>query len=68
VRRLTYRAGIESLVLLVDNDPPDQLGRRAGDAAAAECWHRGNEAGREVQAYTTNTPGTDIADTIEGAA
>jgi hypothetical protein len=52
---------------MVDNDPPDQRGRRAGDEAATECWHRWRGAGREVQAYSTNKTGTDIADVIEGA-
>jgi hypothetical protein len=59
--------GIESLTLMVDNDPADQRGRRAGDEVATECWRRSKDAGREVQAYTTNKPDTDIADIVEGA-
>jgi putative DNA primase/helicase len=59
--------GIESLTLMVDNDPADQRGRRAGDEVATECWRRWKDAGREVQAYTTNKVRTDIADVIEGA-
>jgi hypothetical protein len=51
----------------VDNDPPDQRGRRAGDEAATECWRRRKDAGREVQAYGTNKTGTVIADVVEGA-
>jgi putative DNA primase/helicase len=67
IRNFPVVDGIESLTIMVDNDPADQRGRRAGDEAATECWHRWNDAGREVQAYTTGRPGTDIADVIKGA-
>lgn len=43
----------------------DQARCRAGDEAATECWHCWNDAGREVQAYTTDRPSTDIADVVE---
>jgi len=59
--------GIETLTLMVDHDEPDQRGRQAGQEAAAECWRRWNEAGREVRAFTTDKPGTDICDVVEGA-
>jgi putative DNA primase/helicase len=59
--------GVESLTVLVDNDEPDQRGRRAGDAAATECWHRWTDAGREVRAFTTDKLNTDIADVMKGS-
>ena len=47
IRNFPVLDGIESLTIMVDNDPADQRGRRAGDEAATECWHRWNAAGRE---------------------
>jgi hypothetical protein len=55
----TTEAGSQSMV---DNDHPDQRGRQAGQEAATECWRRWKAAGREVLAFSTNKPGTDIAD------
>jgi putative DNA primase/helicase len=66
LRNFALLDGIESLTLMVDNDPADQRGRRAGGEAATECWRRWKDAGREVQAYSTDKPGTDIADVVEG--
>jgi hypothetical protein len=60
--------GVESLTLMVDHDEADQRGRRAGQDAASECWRRWKDAGREVRAFTTNNPGTDIADAITEAS
>ena len=67
IRNFPVLAGIEALTILVDNDPADQRGRRAGDEAATECWRHWSGAGREVRAFTTNKMGTDIANVIEGA-
>ncbi len=67
IRTFPVLAGIEALTILVDNDPADQRGRRAGDEAATECWCRWSGAGREVRAFTTDKMGTDIANVIEGA-
>ena len=67
IRTFLVLPGIEVLTILVDNDPADQSGRRAGDEAATECWHRWSGAGREVRAFTTDRMGTDIASVIEGA-
>jgi hypothetical protein len=66
IRAFPVLPGIDSLTILVDNDHPDQRGRRAGGEAATECWRRWRDAGREVRAFTTNQPGTDIADIFEG--
>ncbi len=68
IRTFPVLAGIEALTVLVDNDPADQRGRRAGDEAATECWRRWSGAGREVRAFTTDKMGTDIANVIEGAS
>jgi putative DNA primase/helicase len=59
--------GIESLTILVDNDPADRNGRRAGPDDAAVCWRRWKAAGREVRGFSTDTVGKDIADCM-GAA
>jgi len=45
----------------------EQRGRRAGDKTATECWRRWSGAGGDVQAFTTDKMGTDIANGIEGA-
>jgi putative DNA primase/helicase len=67
IRTFLVLPGIEVLTILVDNDPADQSGRRAGDEAATECWRRWSDAGREVRAFTTDKMGTDITNVIEGA-
>jgi phage/plasmid primase-like uncharacterized protein len=56
--------GIEILTVLVDNDLPDQHGRRAGQEAAARCAARWSEAGREVIRLTPNAAGTDFNDLV----
>jgi phage/plasmid primase-like uncharacterized protein len=62
LRSFPLLGGVECLTLMVDNDHPDQRGRQAGQEAATECWRRWKAAGREVLAFSTNKPGTDIAD------
>jgi len=64
IRTFPLLGGVECLTLLVDNDEPDQRGRRAGDEAATEVWRRWTAAGREVRAFTTDKPDTDIADVV----
>jgi hypothetical protein len=59
-------SGIEALTILVDNDPADMNGRRAGQDATAKCWGRWSAAGCEVQAFTASIEGCDIADIIDG--
>jgi hypothetical protein len=58
--------GIEALTILVDNDPADNNGRRAGQDAATECWRRWKQAGREVRGFSTDIVGKDIADVVGG--
>jgi putative DNA primase/helicase len=62
IRNFPLLAGVECLTLVVDNDHHDARGRQAGQEAAAECWRRWKDAGREVLAFSTNKPGTDVAD------
>ncbi len=68
IARFPVLAGIETLTILVDNDPPDRHGRRAGQAAATECAQRWAAAGREVIPIISRREGDDIADVRVGAA
>jgi hypothetical protein len=68
VRNFPVLSGIEALTILVDNDQPDARGRQAGQDAATQCWHRWTNAGREVLAFTSDKPDTDIATVIERGA
>jgi hypothetical protein len=65
IKNFPVLSGIEALTILVDNDEADRNGRQAGQQAATECWRRWNVAGREVRAFSTDKPGTDIVDTLE---
>jgi putative DNA primase/helicase len=67
IRNFPVLNGIDCLTILVDNDETDRNGRQAGQQAATECWRRWKDAGREVQAFSTDKPGTDIADVIKEA-
>jgi putative DNA primase/helicase len=58
-------AGIDALTLLVDNDEPDDRGRRAGQEAAQECKERQEAAGREVTLLTPGIPGADFNDMMQ---
>ena len=42
-------SGVDALIVVVDHDPPDKNGRRAGQEAALECSQRWTAAGREVR-------------------
>jgi hypothetical protein len=64
MRKFPVRPGIEALVLLVDNDLPDQHGRRTGQAAAAYCADQWSEAGREVIRLTPKIGDTDFNDVV----
>jgi putative DNA primase/helicase len=56
---------IESLTILVDNDPLDErTGRYPGQNAAAECARRWLAAGREVIRLTPRVVGTDFNDIV----
>jgi hypothetical protein len=68
IRNFPVLSGIDALTILVDHDEADRNGRRAGGEAAATCWRRWKDGGREVWAFTTNQPGTDIADMFEGGS
>jgi hypothetical protein len=57
--------GVESLVVIVDHDPPDKNGRCAGQEAAAECSERWTLAGCEVRRILPRRQGADMADLIE---
>jgi phage/plasmid primase-like uncharacterized protein len=64
LKKFPILSGIEILTVLVDNDLPDQRGRRAGQEAAAKCAARWSEAGREVIRLTPNVAGTDFNDLV----
>jgi phage/plasmid primase-like uncharacterized protein len=64
LRNFPILSNIEILTVLVDNDLPDQRGRRAGQEAAAKCAARWSEAGREVIRLTPNAAGTDFNDLV----
>jgi hypothetical protein len=58
--------GVECLSIIVDHDPPDKNGRRAGQEAAAECSARWTAAGRrEVRRIVPRRQGADMADLAE---
>jgi phage/plasmid primase-like uncharacterized protein len=67
IEKFAVLAGIEVLIILVDNDEPDERGRTAGPEAARACAQRWSAAGREVRLITPNRTGTDIADIFERA-
>lgn len=62
IRHFPVLAGIDCLSVIVDNDKPDQNGRRAGPDAAAECVSRWTAAGREVLLVKPIMLGFDMAD------
>jgi hypothetical protein len=64
IRAFPVLRGIETLTILVDNDLPDQNGRRVGQDAAQSCGMRWAAAGHEVRLITPNRPGTDMADIL----
>jgi hypothetical protein len=66
IRHFPVLAGIDALTILIDNDEPDQHGRRAGPDAAAICAERWTSAGREVLLVKPNKPDTDMADLAQG--
>ena len=53
-------SGIEDLVILVDNDLPDQHGRLAGQEAACACAQAWLDAGHFVELLTPRLPGADF--------
>ena len=55
-------AGVQQLVILTDNDAPDERGRQAGQEAARECSARWTSAGRTVTRLTPREQGTDFND------
>jgi hypothetical protein len=67
IRKFPILPGVEVLTLLVDNDLPDQHGRRAGQEAAAECAARWSAAGRDVIRLTPKTAGADFNDVVRHA-
>ena len=58
--KLPVLAGIETLLLVADNDIK-------GRAAARACAQRWDEAGREVWIYKASEQGADLNDEITGA-
>ena len=64
IKNFPVLPGIEALTVLVDNDPPDRHGRRAGQDAAAECTARWSAAGREVIRLTPNAVDADFNDVV----
>jgi phage/plasmid primase-like uncharacterized protein len=60
--------GINTLIVLVDNDPPDKNGRCAGQEAAAACAERWSNSGRKVIRLTPKVQDTDFNDVIKGNA
>jgi hypothetical protein len=64
IKKFSILPGIEALTLLVDNDLPDQHGRRAGPDAAAVCAARWSAAGREVVRLTPKTMDADFNDVV----
>jgi putative DNA primase/helicase len=67
VARFEVLAGIESLTIITDNDPPDARGRQAGQAAALACSERWTAAGVEVRRVIPHGIGADMADIIKHA-
>jgi phage/plasmid primase-like uncharacterized protein len=53
-------SGIEDLIILVDNDLPDQHGRLAGQEAARACAQAWLDAGHFVELLTPRLPGADF--------
>jgi hypothetical protein len=58
-------SGVDALIVVVDHDPPDKNGRRAGQEAALECSQRWTAAGREVRRIVPRRLGADMADLVE---
>jgi hypothetical protein len=55
--------GVDELTIWADHDPVDpSSGRRPGFHAAAICWQRWIEAGREAEVYAPKQEGWDEAD------
>ncbi len=68
VRNFLVLAGIECLWIAVDNDKPDQRGRKAGNEAALACSKRWTAAGREVYRVTPDRIGRDLNDVMRNRA
>jgi putative DNA primase/helicase len=68
IRAFPVLAGVETLTIFVDNDCPDNQGRRAGPDAARECSDRWTAAGREVHRVIPRRQGADMGNLLEGAA
>ena len=51
---------VQQLIILVDNDKPDERGDQAGQKAAKECSSRWTCAGREVRRLMPKKMGTDF--------
>jgi putative DNA primase/helicase len=58
-------SGITALTIITDNDVTEQGEPGAGPRATDVCMDRGEAAGREVNAYTTTIPNTDLADVVK---
>jgi hypothetical protein len=67
VRKFPLLTGVEALTLLVDNDLPDQHGRRVGQEAAAKCAGLWSAAGRRVIRLTPKAVDTDFNDVVRHA-
>jgi len=65
IRSFPLLGGVECLSIIVDNDPPDDRGRRAGPEAAAECSARWIAAGAECRRIVPRRIGNDMADLAE---
>jgi phage/plasmid primase-like uncharacterized protein len=64
IKTFSVLAGIEALSILVDNDAPDNAGRRAGQTAAIMCSARWTAAGIEVRRVVPRGIGVDMADLV----
>jgi hypothetical protein len=67
IERFPVLAGIDALTILVDRDPPDRNGRRAGQDSADECAVCWTDAGREVVRIIPNRIGEDFDDVRKSA-
>jgi phage/plasmid primase-like uncharacterized protein len=59
-------SGVKQLIILSDNDAPDERGRQAGQEAAMECAQRWARSGRRVEILETKVVGTDFNDIATG--
>ena len=58
--------GVKQLIILSDNDAPDERGRQAGQEAAMECAKRWAQSNRRVEILETKIIGTDFNDIATG--